>query len=120
MSIARPAPNCVGHPVMRSHRVRRYVFPPFTRWQVLAALRMEWIVNPVIRPRCLAPNQKQCFVRSVVYEAMADAGTGGKGSKVSRPHRVDNAIYPSFDLALNNVNKLLLLLLGLGPRAATS
>src|SRR6516162_5923965 len=120
MSIARPAPKCVGHPVMRSHRVGRYVFPPFARWQVVATLRIEWIVNPVIRPRCLPPNQKQCFVCSIVYEAMADAGTGGKGSKVSGPHRVNNAIYPSLDLALKNVYKLLFLLLGMGPRAATS
>jgi hypothetical protein len=33
---------------------------------------------------------------------------------------VYKAIYPSLDLALKNVYKLLLLLLGMGPRAPTS
>ena len=58
MSIARRPPSkCVGHPVMRSHRAFRNVYPPFARGQVVAALRMKWIVNPVVRPRRVASHQ---------------------------------------------------------------
>ena len=51
---------------------------------------------------------------------MANAGPGGKGRKVSGPHRVNKAIYPSLDLALKNVYKLLLFLLGMRPRTPIS
>jgi hypothetical protein len=51
---------------------------------------------------------------------VADAGSGGKGGKVPGPHLVEKAIYPSVDLALKNVYKLFLLLLGVGPRASIS
>jgi hypothetical protein len=120
MSIARPLSKCVGHPVMRPHRPFRYVFPPFARWQVGPALRMKWIVDPVVRPRRLASHQQQGFARSVVDEAMANPGPGGKGRKVSGTHRVNKAIYPSLDLALKNVYELLLFLLGMGPRTPIS
>jgi hypothetical protein len=120
MSIARPLSKCVGHPVMRPHRPFWYVFPPFARRQVGPALRMKWIVDPVVRSRRLASHQQQGFTRSVVDEAMANAGSGGKGRKVAWTHRVNKAIYPGLDLALKNVDKLLLLLLGVGPRTPIS
>jgi hypothetical protein len=120
MSIACPLSKCVRHPVMRPHRPFRYVFPPFARRQVGPALRMQRIVDPVVRPRRLASHQQQGFARSVVYEAMANAGSGGKCRKISWTHRVNEAIYPSLDLALKNVYKLLLFLLGMGPRTPIS
>lgn len=39
----------VGHPVMRPHWMFRHVFPPFARWQVVPALRMQWVVDPIVR-----------------------------------------------------------------------
>src|SRR5271154_2692954 len=40
-SLNRAPPQRVRHPVMRSQAVLRNIAPPFTPWQLLAALRME-------------------------------------------------------------------------------
>jgi len=59
-------------------------------------------------------------VLAVVYEAMANAGTRRKSRKVSGPHRVNKAVYPRVHLTLENVHKLFLFLLGVGPRTSLS
>jgi len=76
---------------------------------------MEWIIDPVVRPRGFASHEQQGLACSVVYETVANTGPCGEGCKVSRPHRVYKAIDPSLDLALKNVYKLFLFLLGMGP-----
>ena len=50
---------------------------------------------------------------AVVQEAMADAGPGRKRRKIPGPHRVNLAVDPCVDLALEHVNELLLFLLGM-------
>ena len=40
----------VGHPVMRSQAVLWNILPPFARRQVIAALRMERIVDAIVAP----------------------------------------------------------------------
>jgi hypothetical protein len=57
-------------------------------------------------------------VLAVVYEAMADAGTRGKSSKVSGPHRMSNAVYPRVHFTFKDVHKLFLFLLGVRPRTS--
>jgi len=57
---------------------------------------------------------------AVVYEAMAGAGLRRKGRKVTGPHRVKKAVYPSVNLTLKNVYELFLFLLGMRPRTSLS
>ena len=96
------------------------VVPPLAWRQVVPALRMERIVDPVVTPRSLAAYQQQRFAPGVVDEAVRYAGAGGKRRKVARLHRVDRAVYPCIDFAVENVNELFFLLLRMGPRAALS
>ena len=55
---------------------------------------------------------------AVVQEAMRDAGPRRKCGKIPGPHRVKNAVYPGFNLTLENVDELLFLLLGMRPRTS--
>ena len=57
---------------------------------------------------------------AVVDEAMANAGPGRKGCKVSNSHRVKIAVYPRVNLAFKNVHKLFFFLLGVRPGASLS
>src|ERR1700730_13243314 len=47
-SLRRARSKRVGHPVMWSQAIFRNVVPPFARWQVIAALRMERIVDAIV------------------------------------------------------------------------
>ena len=55
---------------------------------------------------------------AVVDEAIANAGPGRKGCKVSRPHRVKIAVYPGINLTFKYEYKLFLFLLGVRPRTS--
>ena len=55
---------------------------------------------------------------AVVDEAMANAGPGGEGCKVPRPHRVKIAVYPGINLTFKNEYKLFLFLFGVRPRTS--
>jgi hypothetical protein len=55
------------------------------------------------------------FAVAVVQEAVADAGAGRERRQVARPHAVQVAVDPGVDLAVEQVNELLLVLLGVRP-----
>src|ERR1700735_3339082 len=113
-STARAASKRVGHSVMRSHAVFRNVFPPSAPRHVIAALRMERVVDAIVLFR-LSSHEQQHIALAVVQEAMGDAGRGRKCGKVPGPHRVKNAVYPGINLTFENVYELLLFLLGMRP-----
>jgi hypothetical protein len=110
----------VGHPVMRSQPAFRNVFPPFARRQLIAALRMQRIVDSILALRGLSAHKQQDIVLAVVQEAMADTGPSREGRKVARAHRVKNAVDPGVNLTLQNVHELLFFLLGMRPRTSLS
>src|ERR1700734_767521 len=113
----RAAPKRVGHPVMRSHAAFRNVIPPSAPRHVIAALRMERVVDAIVGFR-LSSHEQQDIVLAVVQEAMGDAGPRRKGRKVPGPHRVKNAVYPGINLTLEDVHELLFFLLGMRPRTS--
>ena len=98
----------------------RNVFPPFARRQLIAALRMQRIVDSILALRGLSAHKQQDIVLAVVQEAMADTGPSREGRKVARAHRVKNAVDPGVNLTLQNVHELLFFLLGMRPRTSLS
>ncbi len=105
----------VGHPVMWSQAMFRNILPPFARRQIIAALRMERIVDAIVALRSLSSHNEQGLTLAVVDEAMADAGAGGKGGKLTGTHRVNIAVDPRVNLTLENVDEFLFFLFGMRP-----
>src|SRR5208282_1721059 len=103
---------------MGAHPARRHIVPPCAPWHVVAALRMQRIVDAAVASGCFPAYQQQNLARAVVDEAMRDAGARRERREISRRHRVQSAIDPGIDFSLQNVDELLFFLLGVGPRAS--
>jgi hypothetical protein len=78
--------------------------------------RVERIEDAVTGLRCLSADEQESLALRVVDRSVADAAASGEGGHITSAHRVETAVDPHVDLALEHVDELLLVLLGVGPR----
>lgn len=96
------------------------IVPP-VRWShVRAAGGIERIEDATARLAGLAAHEQQGLSIGVVEETMRDARAGGERREIAGDHPVEVPVNPDIDFPVNDVDKLLLVLLRVRPRRPRS
>ena len=100
---------------MRAERPRWRIVPPFARRHVSASRRIERIDDATARLCGFPSDQEQRLALGVANETMGNSSAGGERGQVTSNHSVQVSVDPGIDLALDDIDELLFVLLSMRP-----
>jgi hypothetical protein len=78
-------------------------------------VRVQRIEDAIVGLACLSAAEQRCLPRTVVQERVADASARWERGKITALHRIEVTVNPRIDLAVEYVDELLFLFLGMRP-----